>query len=436
MIDFSEFGKRIHKLRKSRTMTQEELAARLGVSGQAVSKWENGTSYPDISLMPTLAVIFETSIDALFGVEKKEPIKAALPAQYEGYPLVHQYEAVGCYSNKTVKSIDGSGVYFTDGSTAELSTRMVVNNGMGEVRMYFEEGFFYDRSIDYSKTSVAYEFDTTRSLEVSIKNNRVDVVQSEDQKTRVFAQGHPVFIDRLEALVSEDTLMVRFKQRNDEKMGSYQENSVRIEVPYDRGASLSAAIHGSGTYRGLISYAKGVLAIHGSGSIDTKDIDTFSASIHGSGDVTVNDAKTSGLTINGAGELKGKNLGEVKLSINGSGDVIGSEISSLSAVINGSGNGKFETIEGGDVSIEIHGSGDLELKQGRCDRFGVKIIGSGEVNAEGVVAKTANIVLEQNGEVVLGTVKESSVEQIKQKGTIRILKRGAEAQKDCSAMHG
>ncbi len=63
MIDI---GTKIKTLRLSRSMTQAELAQKLGVSVQAVSKWESGTNMPDIQLLPELSVIFGVSIDSLF----------------------------------------------------------------------------------------------------------------------------------------------------------------------------------------------------------------------------------------------------------------------------------------------------------------------------------------------------------------------------------
>lgn len=45
-------GKRIGQLRRARGMKQDELAEKLGVTPQAVSKWENDVSSPDISLLP------------------------------------------------------------------------------------------------------------------------------------------------------------------------------------------------------------------------------------------------------------------------------------------------------------------------------------------------------------------------------------------------
>ena len=63
-------GQRIQELRKQRGMSQEALGDALGVSRQAVSKWENG-GVPDTYLLPTISKVLGVSIDALFGVEKK-----------------------------------------------------------------------------------------------------------------------------------------------------------------------------------------------------------------------------------------------------------------------------------------------------------------------------------------------------------------------------
>lgn len=58
-------GSRIAKFRKAKNMTQEELANMLGISSQAVSKWENDASCPDISLLPQLCRILDITTDEL-----------------------------------------------------------------------------------------------------------------------------------------------------------------------------------------------------------------------------------------------------------------------------------------------------------------------------------------------------------------------------------
>ncbi len=65
-----KIGEKIAKYRKLKGYTQEQLGELVGVSGQAVSKWENG-GVPDTYLLPTISKVLGVSIDALFGVEKK-----------------------------------------------------------------------------------------------------------------------------------------------------------------------------------------------------------------------------------------------------------------------------------------------------------------------------------------------------------------------------
>ncbi|MCD8378885.1 MAG: helix-turn-helix transcriptional regulator [Lachnospiraceae bacterium] len=64
-------GFNIRRLRKAAGMTQEQLACRLNVSFQTVSKWENDLMAPDLSLLPVLAEVFQVSIDELLGYNGK-----------------------------------------------------------------------------------------------------------------------------------------------------------------------------------------------------------------------------------------------------------------------------------------------------------------------------------------------------------------------------
>ena len=67
-----ELGKRIRQLRFKAGMTQEQLADKLGISPQSVSKWENAIAMPDISALPILAEIFGISIDDLFDLTTEQ----------------------------------------------------------------------------------------------------------------------------------------------------------------------------------------------------------------------------------------------------------------------------------------------------------------------------------------------------------------------------
>ena len=96
-------GPVIAHYRKLNGLTQEELAEQVGVSTQAVSKWEQQLSCPDIALLPALAQLFRISLDELFGLpcpaEIVYELVADLPweddgklrfAVYEGRKLLDQ----------------------------------------------------------------------------------------------------------------------------------------------------------------------------------------------------------------------------------------------------------------------------------------------------------------------------------------------------------
>ncbi|MBQ8497575.1 MAG: helix-turn-helix transcriptional regulator [Clostridia bacterium] len=74
-----KFSQKLKELRAKKNITQEQLARHLQISPQAVSKWERNEGYPDIMLLPRIALYFDVTIDDLLGIEKeriKEQIKA------------------------------------------------------------------------------------------------------------------------------------------------------------------------------------------------------------------------------------------------------------------------------------------------------------------------------------------------------------------------
>ena len=72
MIDIEEFAKKIKDLRLKNKLTQKEFANKLGVTYQAVSKWENAKNMPDISIIKEICNIFNLDIDELLNNKKKK----------------------------------------------------------------------------------------------------------------------------------------------------------------------------------------------------------------------------------------------------------------------------------------------------------------------------------------------------------------------------
>lgn len=65
-------GSRISACRQNKNMIQEELAGRLGITPQALSKWERGISFPDVSMLAELSYLLGVSADYLLGIENRE----------------------------------------------------------------------------------------------------------------------------------------------------------------------------------------------------------------------------------------------------------------------------------------------------------------------------------------------------------------------------
>ena len=84
-------GENIRRLRRKADMTQEQLADQLGVSYQSVSRWENGTTYPDMEFLPVLSGIFGVTVDELLGMEEKKK-KEQLSERYIEYFELCEHE--------------------------------------------------------------------------------------------------------------------------------------------------------------------------------------------------------------------------------------------------------------------------------------------------------------------------------------------------------
>ena len=81
-----KIGENIRALRKARGFTQEQLADMLGISFQAVSKWENNANTPDISLLPMIAKALGTSIGQLFSENN--------PGSWEGAEMIKNDDVI------------------------------------------------------------------------------------------------------------------------------------------------------------------------------------------------------------------------------------------------------------------------------------------------------------------------------------------------------
>ncbi|MCL2003592.1 MAG: DUF2807 domain-containing protein [Oscillospiraceae bacterium] len=417
MYDMDNFAKRIQALRKAKGLSQEELAGRLGVTAQAVSKWENAQSYPDITTVPTVAAILDVSVDELFG-KRPEEQSHTFPADYEGLPMVHSHGNTACYSSKTAVSADDGRVTFADGSTAELSSRLARNTGKGEIK-FLVSG---DRAeADYSEESAHYEFPYADRLDIEVAGGRCEIVKADDGMTRVDLSGAGWFVRHHRVSVIDSILSVRFD--GEQKVRS-DHNRIRVALPCEKGKHARFQLNGGGGINAPLDFEGADLAVNGSGGIHTGRVKDCRAVVNGAGGIHFDGGGTVSLSINGSGDIDTGDVTELNIQISGSGDVSAESAGSLRAQISGSGDIRIGRIDGGNVLFQTNGAGDLHIGQGHCGLFEARLSGSGDADAEGVTARQADIVIEHNGSVRLGHVLEKSSEQIRKNGSITILRRG------------
>lgn len=129
----------ISSLRKAKGLTQNELGERVGVSFQAVSKWERGETLPDISVLPDLAKVLETSIDnILLGGEKQ--------VEYKGKICVSDMKAGLSYLKKMGESLGKDNMIYRS-AVKGINTEMNVDVEEAFIDDYVFEAFLAEAII-------------------------------------------------------------------------------------------------------------------------------------------------------------------------------------------------------------------------------------------------------------------------------------------------
>ena len=107
MKDFCEIFK---ALRKEKGLTQDQIAEILGTSPQTISRWETGTSCPDITMLPAIASYFDITTDELLGIKKPVKKQKILYIQFrwqESADVVNKYLDEGW----TIKEVQSHPLY-------------------------------------------------------------------------------------------------------------------------------------------------------------------------------------------------------------------------------------------------------------------------------------------------------------------------------------
>ncbi len=254
-------GKNIAKFRKAKSLTQEELGAKLGVTNQAVSKWESEVSLPDVLLLPEIAKALSISLDDIYGIAK-EPESASVSADdfpafcnqklielfyyntkmrftHIGSSDKEQLEfqikklmdgcRVGCLSNTQGAIVITEDFSFIDNTYKAANSENIINSTAGNILSCFSVESFqkvfsyqYKIAFEHSKTSnQEFTFDEIMSecnlsreetqtalyLLKATNINRIDIDKKAGTEKYVFLISNALYahaIYKLAELLSED----------------------------------------------------------------------------------------------------------------------------------------------------------------------------------------------------------------------------------------
>lgn len=140
MFNISNTGQRIAFLRMEKGLTQEQMADLLGVTGQAVSKWEKGRALPDTALLPIIAKVLDTSIDRLLTGQD-----VVIPAS----PYDNEYEKQEYYWGLQ-QSVLAEQIVNLMGSQSAGKRLLDIGSGEGRDSIYFAKGGFLVDALEIS----------------------------------------------------------------------------------------------------------------------------------------------------------------------------------------------------------------------------------------------------------------------------------------------
>lgn len=412
MSNMKNFKSIITEERKKAGLTQEAFAQKLGITPQAVSKWENGVGYPDVTLFPVIAETLNIPIQRLFGEEGKKQRTAQCPEVYRGLAFICSDRGRVCYSSKTVDRVDKEkgNVFFGDGSEASLDKGEVVNRGAGEIRIYKIDEILPDFYDEDWPTATAYEETLGHFEELELSNSMSGNIKVQYDETlpkgqtHITAHGTPEFIAALRVTLTGDTLSVGFSNNN-RSGGQSDSNEVLIRTDSAKRKRLKASISGCGSCHIEPSFDHAELSVMGSGSISAADAGTAKVRISGSGVIKL-------------GAVSGK----TDISIAGSGVVTAESSVGVNCSIAGSGDIRIKELRE-TLSAKISGSGDISCA-GEVEELSITISGSGDLKGEKLTVNHAKITAAGSADIRLARIKGTSHEKLGKDCELFVGRRG------------
>ena len=400
----NDMGKLIAEKRKQAGLTQEAFADQLGITPQAVSKWENNIGLPDITLLPQIAKILNISINDLFSMGEPKKI-FQFPAELDGLRFICSKSNKACYSSKEVELVDDDGnIAFKDGSSADLTNGYAVNKGAGEIRfLESDEPADGPQNVPQPINETLEEFNSI-SITISLACN-AKILKSDNGIPKIEAQGNANFMKFLKYSVHDGKLTVEINPIGNNNNGGHSDNELNIFVNFEKGKDLDITINGASDVEIEPDFENSKININGCGDVSAQSTDTLKATVNGSGDINFDSVYES-----------------TQITVNGSGDISIDTANNVRALVNGSGDISIDTATG-DLSVMIQGAGDMNIG-GDVDQFNCQITGSGDIEATDLTVSEAEITLSGSADVTIGHILVESKEKIDKNSKLTVLNRG------------
>ena len=423
MLNNKEFGALIAARRREVGLTQDTFAAMLGITPQAISKWENGVGYPDVTLFPLIARALGISLDELFGTqqtpEKQEEsadeadaplppltLPPDLPQSFCSLPPVASGERFICFSDKQIAEpcVVEDVVHFADGSCADLSCGEVENRGTGEIRMLpVVNGCANHPQRDDTPQTRTGDFLYFHSIQLLCRGSgEVTVKTSPDGQGHMEARGPSDFLESVSALVKDEMLTLEIAPNGS---GDTKGREIIVWLPVASGGQLNAHITGCCKVQCEPSFSHTAVNISGCGELHGSRTQTMTAAISGCGNIHLNSAEdNTSITVSGCGEAVVDYAANPHVNISGSGEVMLRRVS-------------------GSMSVAVGGAGDVTAA-GELDSFTCHLDGAATIHGEQLSVSEATIVINSTGTVRLGRIRSHSKEKLDQAATLTVDHRG------------
>ena len=255
-------GQIIKKLRKERGFTQEELAERIGVTYQAVSKWENNLGMPDISQIVPLASVFDVSTDVLFGIDRTMESEEALKIVFAA-DTVKEYGCLDTY----LKAYD----ILLDGLKKYPNNLIIMNNclNLGVAFVLPENGWIYAK--DHVAKVIPEMIRQANFISANSKNIS-DILRARQCLVFLYSANKKFDLAIAEARnfpVRTDFTLYSNMARINECMGDYEREAINLcsDIDYslqafeDNVARLGIAYYNSGKYADAIEVFERFFAV-------------------------------------------------------------------------------------------------------------------------------------------------------------------------------